>query len=818
MSSVKPIYSYFFGETGEFSLPGRGWIPADFALVGIAPSPNRPQHRAWEPFGASSYKIIQEIMRAVSGSIYITNLVKSPAELGAKIPKLLFEASKATLYEELRLVRPKRVVAIGKDPAVALCPGFQNLREDHGTFFWNPELSTFVVPTYHFSAGGRDPRLWPLILRDLERFFKLPDPVAANYSLITSETGWPEFESERVILDIETTSTELDAKILMLGVRAGENNYILMDPTPQDIYKLGERLTGKRLLGHNLSFDLGLLEKSAPGWLIGRVPGVSLEDTMLLAHLLGEEILSLKHLTTFYTDLPGSRFGSPQGISPAYLAEDLRSTEAVYERLKERLSSAEPFVKKIIDRLIFPIAAIRLRGVKIDRERLEELINETEQKLKALDEELRSFSGGLLVNWNSPRQVVLFLQQAGLRLTEKTPSGQYSASEATLLELQSAFPENKALKKLLEYRAVHKLLTGFLQPYLEASSEDSRLHPKLSLTGTRTGRLSCQEPNLQQVTRTGPLKTLFVPTDPEGYIGLIDLAQAELRVAAYVSEDTKLVEALLSTDVHRTIASRVFHKPPEEVSATERKASKKVTFGILYGGTATGLSKKFQLPIEDVTKVLETFMEAFPKLASWLKKMRELSKTETEVRTLFGRTRNLAGTKELEGIAGVYRKMVNTPIQSVASDIMTTVFGAVWSHLEFREAKSRVLFGVHDSLLLDVARGEEELVAGAVQAGFLELRETPLGRVRVFEKLPITGELILGKSWAAVEDTNENYHPEMIFAVSSHQSAAVRQEITHKEAKLQQLQQKLEELREIEELEELEEPDSSEVTDVSDLG
>ena len=252
----------------------------------------------------------------------------------------------------------------------------------------------------------------------------------------------------------------------------------------------------------------------------------------------------------------------------------------------------------------------------------------------------------------------------------------------------------------------------------------------------------------------------------DGY-GIVDLEQAELRIAALLSEDEKLAETLNSEDLHRTGAAQVLGKPPEEVTSNERKAFKKVIFGLLYGGTPEGIAGKADISVQETVRIIQWIGANFKSLSTWMKHQRVLAEESGEIETLFGRKRSVRHLL-MEGQRNkVARLSVNTPIQSVASDCMLIVTATLDQLLREDRLKARILFGVHDSLLAEYAEGEGQLLAHRVQRSFEAIADSPLGQTSLFRYLPLNGTLVLGKSWAAVESTSEGYDPQMSVTVSS---------------------------------------------------
>lgn len=743
--------------TNPEARPGKGPIPCEMAFVGIAPSPNRPLSRRNEPFGASSWGLLQKIQIKLDKPIYTTNLVKEPVPATKKPGIRLVRYYYPQLMAELKIVKPKKILALGALPAQLLCPGFDSLREDHGTYFYNPELEALVVPTYHFSAIGRDPSKIDLLIRDLERFERAPSgrvgrPVYKLNSL-------PGLNSEKlydVYLDIETSGLNPQKdQLLSLGLGISEPNsndldVYLFDPIDQDtLHQLHELFQSNncRIIGHNLQFDLGWLDyHSGDNW----SHFVQTVDTMFLAHVAGEEVLALKHLTTLHTERPGSRaFGGPDDLD--YLAEDIYSTYEIHQYFKKW---EDTLSASILNRLLPYFISMKDRGVCIDRMKLKELLVSHNTEVQQATGILES-SGK--INWNSHQQVANYLLDHGVPLIEKTDAGNYSVKETVLVELAKSYP---IAEQILKMREKIKELE-FLKSYLEKTSDDDPfLHPRLKPTGTKTGRLSCEDPNVQQVKRTGPIKTLFRSRHTGGYVGLVDLSQAELRVIAMLSGDQKFAEALLSEDVHVEMASISFEIPKEEVDATRRKKSKAITFGLIYGGSTQGLANRAMLSEDAVEHVLKRISENFPALWKYIEKTKRIGVKNQEVFTLFGKRRSLRPLIQISGERDAARKAVNTPVQGTASEITLFLMLKISEALYHRGKKSSVIFGVHDSILLDVHPDEVHDVAHYVQEAFRALGSTNLAELSLYPILPIVGELIMGKTWAHIESTNESYDPE----------------------------------------------------------
>jgi uracil-DNA glycosylase family 4 len=759
---------------------GANWnwgTPVDLAIVGQSPSTLRSWVRRNEVFGSKSWPIVKQLLDLwvddLGLVVFLTNAIREPLPPRTPVLAKLMKQWNPHLSSDLELFRPRYILAVGTTSAKMLIgPKFQKLSEDHGARF-SLDSGAVVVPTYHFSASFNDLVIRRNQTRDLERFDLLirsggdasgvpqysvfeghPDP-----GLLPSWTS-----KDQVVLDIETTGLDpFTHEFLSIGLRYQGSNYVIQNPEPAWLASLGETLarSGAGVIGHNLYFDLYWLRtRSSPAWDKVRVAG----DTMLMALVDGEPALGLKHLTTLRTNMNSSHaFGGPE--DPAYLATDLESTERLFLYYHPRTSST--YVIQLLHRLIPYLVEARACGVRIDTPRLKEIGEELDLGL----EKSRTFFGDL--NPGSDAQGRKWLADRGCIPLTKTPTGVASLSAdslAVVLESETLAPEvREFVSALIAYRAQKKVASGFVENYGRLVDSKGFLHPRLLLQGTRTGRLSSSDPNVQQVPRSGPIKSLFISRWPRGgQIGLVDLSQAELRCASLLSGDEDLLSSLLEADPHRHNASRLYKKPPEQVTAVERKKSKAITFGVLYGGSPEGLATRTSFAIKEIREAQHLFETAFPTLMSWLRRVEDQGTAALRLTTLLGRTRELESVLLSEGESGVRRKCANSHIQSLASDINLMIAAEIVERFRVGRLESKFLFLVHDSILLDIHPDEVTRVAAIVQASYRAFWQgTPLEELPLISRLPIIGELIIGPSWASVESTNESYGPSRTWPCSS---------------------------------------------------
>lgn len=741
-------------------------FPGAECLV-LLPAPAKSRGLLDDPLGPKSLQLLKtssdQISRAFLVKQYLTGKKPKVGEVRRWLP---------TFLTELEFARPERILVTDADIMRLLCPDFKSLTEDHGTFF--PWEGRWLVPTYRLSLSAQDPDFDAIIRRDIQRFFTvnpregshLPDAV-----VVTSSDEIPSFffQEEQIVIDIETSGLNYTDSIHYVGMyapTAGQIYILAGSPIDSEELDLLEKRfpISVQLVLHNAKFDLGMLSAKSPGW----TRFLDVVDTMLLAHNAGEKTKSLKHLMSLYTDMAGSR-GQGDVYSIEYLVQDLIGTWQIYQHFR---AQQETVSGSLMGQMSAVLGYLQTRGIYIDRTFLSHIRDEYSLHLDDMRKKLDKL-GGAGVNWDSPQQVVEALLQAGVKLTEKTQGGALSVAEGVLQALLPVDGEDGIIATLLDYRGMQKLLTGFILPFLDQGMD--YVYPSLLLHGTETGRLSCKGPNLQQIPRKGPLKQIFRSRWEGGLYGLIDLSQAELRGAALLSDDEVFAAALETEDAHRAIAAKVFHKAPEDITPTERKKSKQVTFSTLYGSSAAGIAYKMGIPLEEAQELQRGLFARFKKLNYWAKGIQESVQWASRpflIRTAFGRTRNLSTILHHEGTKGAYRKAINTGPQSLASDTMLWIMRSIYLYLVQNGYRSRPLFPVHDSTLLEIYPGEVEAVKAAVQYAFQSLWDSPLSRYELFSRLPFRGELIIGQSWAEVESTNEAYKPISITPVSSERTEA----------------------------------------------
>jgi len=361
-------------------------------------------------------------------------------------------------------------------------------------------------------------------------------------------------------------------------------------------------------------------------------------------------------------------------------------------------------------------------GVLVDREELvrygESLVDRIEELQKKVYE-----AAGEEFNLNSPKQLgeILF-GKLGLPGSKKTKSG-YSTAADVLEKLSLEYP---VVADILEYRTLAKLKSTYADGLLQCIAGDGRIHTTFQQTVTATGRISSTEPNLQNIPMRMELgrriRKAFIPKD--GYVFMdADYSQIELRLLAHMSGDEQLIEAYKQdADIHRITASKVFHTPLEEVTDLQRRNAKAVNFGIVYGISSFGLSQDLSINRKEAEGYIQAYFEQYPKVKEFLDTTVENAEKDGYVTTMFSRRRPLPEILSSNFMQRSFGKRVamNAPIQGTAADIMKKAMLRVWAELKQQGLESRVLIQVHDELLLEVKKEEEERVREILVRGMKE--------------------------------------------------------------------------------------------------
>ena len=351
-------------------------------------------------------------------------------------------------------------------------------------------------------------------------------------------------------------------------------------------------------------------------------------------------------------------------------------------------------------------------GVEVRREELKAYGDALVARIEELEKSIHA-QAGVAFNINSPKQLgeVLF-DTMKLPGGKKTKTG-YSTAADVLEKLSEEAP---IVKDILEYRQLTKLKSTYADGLAVYIGEDRRIHTSFNQTITATGRISSTEPNLQNIPMRMELgrriRKVFVPREGCEFMDA-DYSQIELRVLAHMSGDEQLIEAYhMDQDIHRITAAKVFHTPFEEVTNLQRRNAKAVNSGIVYGISSFGLSQDLSISKKEAADYIEQYFAAYPGVKAFLDGLVAGAKEKGYITTMFGRRRpvpELSSSNFMQRSFGE-RVAMNSPIQGTAADIIKIAMIRVWQALRDSGLKSRLILQVHDELVIETYREEEEQV------------------------------------------------------------------------------------------------------------
>ena len=376
----------------------------------------------------------------------------------------------------------------------------------------------------------------------------------------------------------------------------------------------------------------------------------------------------------------------------------------------------EDLFKKIEMPLLKVLSTMELNGIKLDSEFLKELSNNFHKELKELEKSIFKLSNQDF-NLASPKQLgeVLFGQMKIIENPKKTKSGQYSTSEEVLSKLAE---EHLIVEKVLEWRSLQKLLNTYVDALpKQVDTKTERIYAEFNQAVASTGRLSSNNPNLQNIPIRNPrgreVRKAFI-CENENYVMLsADYSQIELRVIAALSEDPNMISAFnKNLDIHSSTAAKVFNVKLEDVTKEQRSNAKTVNFGIIYGVSAFGLSNQTSLTRSESKLLIESYYDAYPKLKNYISSQINFARENGYVETILGRKRYLRDINSRNAIVrgAAERNAVNAPVQGSAADIIKIAMIKI--HEKFQESnfKSKMLVQVHDELVFEVHKKELEQV------------------------------------------------------------------------------------------------------------
>ncbi|WP_299768735.1 DNA polymerase I [uncultured Dokdonia sp.] len=535
-----------------------------------------------------------------------------------------------------------------------------------------------------------------------------------------------------VCFDTETTGLDpLTAELVGIAFswEVGKGFYI---PFPEDQEQTKELIQeflpffeaeGIEKIGQNLKYDLKVLAKYDV-----TVKG-KLFDTMLAHYLINPDMRHnmdvlaetyLNYTPVSITELIGKKGKNqlsmrqvPLDQQTEYAVEDADITLQLKKHFEKELDEAG--TRKLFDEIEIPLlrvlAAMELEGINLNVDFLNGLSEELEADITRLTSEIYAEAGEEF-NIGSPKQLgeVLFDKMKLVDKPKKTKTGQYSTAEDVLSYLAK---DHEIIQKILDYRGLAKLKSTYVDALPTQVGIDHRVHTDYMQTVAATGRLSSNNPNLQNIPirteRGREVRKAFIPRNETHTLLAADYSQIELRIIAALSEEETMIQAFQNgEDIHASTAAKVFNVPLDEVTREQRSNAKTVNFGIIYGVSAFGLSNQTDLSRAEAKELIDTYYKTYPKLRNYMSEQVDYARDHGYVKTVLDRRRYLKNINSANAIVrgAAERNAVNAPIQGSAADIIKIAMINIYEKLENSDYKTKMLLQVHDELVFDVPNEE----------------------------------------------------------------------------------------------------------------
>jgi DNA polymerase-1 len=428
-----------------------------------------------------------------------------------------------------------------------------------------------------------------------------------------------------------------------------------------------------------------------------------------------------------------------------YSAEDADITLQLHQAIWPQIE-AVPALKSVYENIEQPLVPVLFRmertGVLVDRALLKAQSTELASRMLELQAEAHKEAGGVF-NVDSPKQLqeILF-GKLGIPVMRKTPTGQPSTAEDVLEELAETY---RLPKLILEYRGMAKLKSTYTDNLpLQINSDTGRIHTSYHQAVAATGRLSSQDPNLQNIpirTHEGRrIRQAFIAAPGHSLVAA-DYSQIELRIMAHLSGDATLLRAFAEDrDVHQATAAEVFGTPLEQVSADQRRSAKAINFGLMYGMSAFGLARQLGIARGDAQKYMDLYFERYPGVRRYMEETRRQARETGYVETVFGRRLYLPEIQSRNAALRQYaeRSAINAPMQGTAADIIKRAMIEVDSWLQSSRTPARLIMQVHDELVLEVADEAIETIVGQTRTHMIRAADL---------SIPLKVDVGVGRNW-----------------------------------------------------------------------
>jgi len=598
------------------------------------------------------------------------------------------------------------------------------------------------------------------------------DNTEHNYTLIDTAEQRAELiklllAEKRISFDTETTGTDANMAELVglsFSVQAGTGYYI---PVPADRNEAQQIVNEFKIvleneaiekIGQNTKYDILVLK-----WYGLEVKG-KLFDTMLAHYLIDPDtrhnmdVLSENYLG--YTPISITTLIGPKGKNQGtmrdvpvekvvdYAAEDADVTlqlAHIFEPKLQELNAAK-LAQEIENPLVYVLADIEKEGVRIDIETLKNYSAELEKDIIKFEQNVYD-KAGIKFNLASPKQLgeVLFDKLQLDPKAKKTKTGQYQTGEDVLTALAS---KSDIVQDILDFRQLQKLKSTYVDALpLMVNPKTGRVHTSYNQAVAATGRLSSNNPNLQNIPirteRGREVRKAFIARDENHILLSADYSQIELRIIADISKEENMLDAFTKgIDIHTATAAKVYGVSIEEVDSTQRRNAKAVNFGIIYGQSAFGLSQNLGIPRKEAAEIIEQYFAQYPGIKRYMSDTMNFARENGFVETIMGRRRYLrdinSANQTVRGFAE--RNAINAPIQGSAADMIKIAMINIHNDMKVQNLKSTMTMQVHDELVFDVLRTEKDIMKAII----LDRMPNAIKTI-----VPIVVEIGEGDNWLA---------------------------------------------------------------------
>ncbi len=572
-------------------------------------------------------------------------------------------------------------------------------------------------------------------------------------------------QQKSVCFDTETTglkSLEVELIGIAFSYEIGKGYYVSFPENQEETKIILEEFKpffeneSIEKVGHNLKYDIKVLsnyEMPVKGKLF---------DTMIAHYLINPDmrhnmdVLSetyLNYQPVSITELIGKKGKNQLSMRTValpkqteYAVEDADITFQLKEHFSKELESGK--VTELFEDVETPLVSVltnmEIAGINLDIEFLKSLSVDLTDDITRLEKTIYEQAGEEF-NIASPKQlgIVLFENMKLVDKPKKTKTGQYSTAEDVLSFLAK---DHKIIRDIQEYRQYKKLQSTYVDALPnEINSKTGRVHTVYAQAVAATGRLSSNNPNLQNIpirTKRGKeVRKAFIPKDENHVLLAADYSQIELRIIAALSEEETMIKAFQDgEDIHASTAAKVFNVPLEEVTREQRSNAKTVNFGIIYGVSAFGLSNQTDLSRKEAKALIDTYYETYPKLRNYIASQVDFARDNGYVETVLGRRRYLKDINSRNAIVrgGAERNAVNAPIQGSAADIIKLAMINIHKRFEKENFTSKMLLQVHDELVFDAHKEELDIITPIIK----EEMENAFKLA-----VPLDVEIGLGNNW-----------------------------------------------------------------------